>query len=173
MTSTTPRGIQEISCTLKDDTVKSAHRVRITRQNFKGQRSRVFYNLNEAKEYLSLSKSVQGKKLIYSIEHTEEEKYCADKENRNDFSFENFLKLYIRDYIDTKPRENEIQKRYHASTVAFYNIVLEASILDRSPTYKGKVDMGIGNPEDPVYNSFGKYDIRKTTNKKHYLNRER
>ncbi|MBB5017916.1 hypothetical protein HNQ59_001186 [Chitinivorax tropicus] len=39
MTTATPRGIQEISWTLKDGTVKSAYRVRITRKNFKGQRS--------------------------------------------------------------------------------------------------------------------------------------
>ncbi|QOK92547.1 hypothetical protein HF908_14340 [Ralstonia pseudosolanacearum] len=97
MASTTPRGIQEISWTLKDGSVKSAYRVRITRKSFKGQRSRVFDNLNEAKEYLALSKTVQGKKLIYSVEQTEEEKYRADKENRNDFSFEHFVRLYIRD----------------------------------------------------------------------------
>lgn len=59
---------------------------------------------------MALSKTVQGKQLIYSIEQPEEEKYRADKENRNDFSFEHFLKLYIRDYIDTKPRETEFQK---------------------------------------------------------------
>lgn len=163
MTTATPRGIQEISWTLKDGTVKSAYRVRITRKNFKGQRSRVFDNLNEAKEYLALSKTVQGKKLIYSIEQTEEEKYRADKENRNDFSFEHFVKLYIRDYIDTKPRETELQKRNHASTVAFFNIILGTSILDRSLTYQEKVDMGIGDPEDPVYKFFGAYDIRRIT----------
>ena len=68
MASTTPRGIQEIQWNRKDGSVGTAFRVRITRKNFKGQRSRVFDNLNEAKEYLALSKTVQGKKLIYSVE---------------------------------------------------------------------------------------------------------
>ncbi|CAH0441866.1 site-specific integrase [Ralstonia pseudosolanacearum] len=163
MASTTPRGIQEISWTLKDGSVKSAYRVRITRKSFKGQRSRVFDNLNEAKEYLALSKTVQGKKLIYSVEQTEEEKYRADKENRNDFSFEHFVRLYIRDYIDIKPRETELQKRNHASILAFYKTILNTSILDRSLTYQDKVEMGIGDPEDPVYKYFGKFLIHKIT----------
>lgn len=112
---------------------------------------------------MALSKTVQGKKLIYSIEKTEEEKYHEDKENRNNFSFEYFVKLYIRGYFDTKPRETELQKWNHVSAVAFFNIILGTSILDRLLTYQEEVDMGVGNPEDPVYKYFGKYDIRKIT----------
>ena len=75
MASSPVRGIQEIQWTRKDGTVGTAYRVRITRKDFKGQRSKVFDNFNEAKEYLTLSKTVRGKRLIYSVEQTEEEKF--------------------------------------------------------------------------------------------------
>ena len=115
MASTTPRGIQEIQWNRKDGSVGTAFRVRITRKNFKGQRSRVFDNLNEAKEYLALSKTVQGKKLIYSVEKTEEEKYREDKENRNNFSFRVFADEYdsrskaAPDSIRRKRCSNEVR----------------------------------------------------------------
>lgn len=59
--------------------LKSAYRFRTTRKNFKGQWSRIFDNLNEAKEYLTLSKTVQGKKQIYSIEQIEEKNIVPTK----------------------------------------------------------------------------------------------
>lgn len=157
-----PRGIQVVHWNTKDGQ-KTAYRVRITRKDFKGIRSKAFDNLDEAKEYLALSKTVQGKKLIYSVEQSEEEKYRLDQEHRNDYSFEHFVKMYIRDYIDTKPRETELQKRNYASILAFYNTIVNTSILDRSLTYQDKVEMGIGNPEDPVYKFFGKFQIHKIT----------
>ncbi|QOK92549.1 hypothetical protein HF908_14355 [Ralstonia pseudosolanacearum] len=66
-------------------------------------------------------------------------------------------------YIDIKPRETELQKRNHASILAFYKTILNTSILDRSLTYQDKVEMGIGDPEDPVYKYFGKFLIHKIT----------
>lgn len=161
-TSNIPRGIQVVHWNTKEGQ-KTAYRVRITRKDFKGIRSKAFDNLDEAKEYLALSKTIQGKKLIYSVEQSEEERYRLDQEYRNDYSFEHFVKMYIRDYIDTKPRETELQKRNYASILAFYNTIVNTSILDRSLTYQDKVEMGIGNPEDPVYKFFGKFQIHKIT----------
>lgn len=157
-----PKGITLITWNTKEGE-KSAYRVRITRKDFKGQRSKVFDDLKEAKEYLALSKTVRGKKLIYSVEETEEEKYRLDKENSNNYSFEYFAKMYIRDYIETKPRETELQKRNYAHSMAFLNIILRTSILDRSITYEDKLEMGIDDPDTPIYKFFGKYDIRKIT----------
>lgn len=157
-----PKGITLITWNTKEGE-KSAYRVRITRKDFKGQRSKVFDDLKEAKEYLALSKTVRGKKLIYSVEETEEEKYRLDKENSNNYSFEYFAKMYIRDYIETKPRETELQKRNYAHSMAFLNIILRTSILDRSITYENKLEMGIDDPDTPIYKFFGKYDIRKIT----------
>ena len=71
--------------------------------------------------------------------------------------------MYLRDYIDTKPRETELQKRNYASILAFYSTIVNTSILDRSLSYQDKVEMGIGNPEDPVYKFFGKFQIHKIT----------
>lgn len=161
-TSNIPRGIQVVHWNTKEGQ-KTAYRVRITRKDFKGIRSKAFDSLDEAKEYLALSKTIQGKKLIYSVEQSEEERYRLDQEYRNDYSFEHFVKMYIRDYIDTKPRETELQKRNYASILAFYNTIVNTSILDRSLTYQDKVEMGIGNPEDPVYKFFGKFQIHKIT----------
>lgn len=54
-----PKGITLITWNTKEGE-KSAYRVRITRKDFKGQRSKVFDDLKEAKEYLALSKTVRG-----------------------------------------------------------------------------------------------------------------
>ena len=161
MASSPVRGIQEIQWTRKDGTVGTAYRVRITRKDFKGQRSKVFDNFNEAKEYLTLSKTVRGKRLIYSVEQTEEEKYKLDNENRNNFTFEHFTRLYIRDYIETKPSTTELQRRSKANIISFFNTILRTSILDRTSTYQEKEELGIGDPENPIYKFFGTYDIRK------------
>lgn len=151
MASSPVRGIQEIQWTRKDGTVGTAYRVRITRKDFKGQRSKVFDNFNEAKEYLTLSKTVRGKRLIYSVEQTEEEKYKLDNENRNNFTFEHFTRLYIRDYIETKPSTTELQRRSKANIISFFNTILRTSILDRTSTYQEKEELGIGDPENPIY----------------------
>ena len=161
MASSPVRGIQEIQWTRKDGTVGTAYRVRITRKDFKGQRSKVFDNFNEAKEYLTLSKTVRGKRLIYSVEQTEEEKYKLDNENRNNFTFEHFTRLYIRDYIETKPSTTELQRRSKANIISFFNTILRTSILDRTSTYQEKEELGIGDPDNPIYKFFGTYDIRK------------
>ena len=162
MAKTGVAGIQKIEWTTKQG-IKTAYRVRINRANFKGHKSKVFDDFNEAKEYLALSKTVQGKSLIYSVEKSEEEKYRDDNENKKDFSFEHFVKMYLRDYIDTKPRATELQKRSYSSIIAFYNTIVNTSILDRSLTYQDKEELNIGNPEDPVYKFFGKYLIHKIT----------
>ena len=151
MASSPVRGIQEIQWTRKDGTVGTAYRVRITRKDFKGQRSKVFDNFNEAKEYLALSKTVRGKRLIYSVEQTEEEKYKLDNENRNNFTFEHFTRLYIRDYIETKPSTTELQRRSKANIISFFNTILRTSILDRTSTYQDKEELGIGDPDNPIY----------------------
>ena len=162
MAKTGVAGIQKIEWTTKQG-IKTAYRVRINRANFKGHKSKVFDDFNEAKEYLALSKTVRGKSLIYSVEKSEEEKYRDDNENKKDFSFEHFVKMYLRDYIDTKPRATELQKRSYSSIIAFYNTIVNTSILDRSLTYQDKEELNIGNPEDPVYKFFGKYLIHKIT----------
>ena len=89
-----PRGIQVVHWNTKEGQ-KTAYRVRITRKDFKGIRSKAFDSLDEAKEYLALSKTIQGKKLIYSVEQSEEERYRIDQEYRNDYSFEHFVKMYL------------------------------------------------------------------------------
>lgn len=161
MASSPVRGIQEIQWNRKDGTVGTAYRVRITRKDFKGQRSKVFDNFNEAKEYLTLSKTVRGKRLIYSVKQSEEEKYKLDNENRNNFTFEHFTRLYIRDYIETKPSTTELQRRSKANIISFFNTILRTSILDRTSTYQDKEELGIGDPDNPIYKFFGTYDIRK------------
>lgn len=161
MANSPVRGVQEIQWTRKDQTVGTAYRVRITRKDFKGQRSKVFDDFNEAKEYLTLSKTVRGKRLIYSVEQTEDEKYKLDNENKNNFTFEHFTRLYIRDYIEIKPSATELQRRAKANIISFFNTILRTSILDRSTTYQEKEELGIGNPENAIYKFFGTYDIRK------------
>lgn len=159
MKNSTPRGIQTVVWNTNEGE-KTAYRVRITRKNFKGIRSKTFDSLDEAKEYLALSKTVRGKKLIYSIENSEKEIIGTGIDN---FTFENIAKIYIRDYLEDKERDTELKRRNYANKVSFYNTIISTSILDRSITYQEKVEIGIDDPHTPIFKFFGKFDIRKIT----------
>lgn len=148
--SNLPRGVQEV--TYKDS---KYYRVRITRKDFKADK--YFKSLDEAKEFLALSKAKKGKELIYSI--TEEQR--KSKPSYGDFNFGYFVDLYIQDYLSSECK-TELEQRNRNNKLSFLKTVKNASILDRSltPIEKDEVNIDI-ETDSKVYRFFGGFDVRK------------
>ncbi len=146
--STLPRGVQQV--TYKDSRY---FRVRISRKNFKADK--YFKSLEEAKEFLALSKAKKGKELIYSI--TEEER--KSKPSYGDFSLGYFVDKYIEDYLSSECK-TELEKRNRTNKLSFLKTVKNASVLDRALTGSEKDDLNI-DTDSKVYRFFGGFDVRK------------
>ncbi len=146
--STLPRGVQQVS--YKDS---SYYRVRISRKNFKADK--YFKELEEAKEFLALSKAKKGKELIYSI--TEEER--KSKPSYGDFSLGYFIDKYIEDYLPSECK-TELEKRNRTNKLSFLKTVKNASVLDRTLTGSEKDNLNI-DTDSKVYRFFGGFDVRK------------
>lgn len=148
--STLPRGVQQV--TYKDSRY---FRVRISRKNFKADK--YFKSLEEAKEFLALSKAKKGKELIYSI--TEEER--KSKTSYGDFTFGYFVDLYIQDYLSSKCN-TELEQRNRNNKLSFLKTTKNASVLDRSLSTTEKDEVNIDTQTDSkVYRFFGGFDVRK------------
>ena len=140
--STLPRGVQQVS--YKDS---SYYRVRISRKNFKADK--YFKELEEATEFLALSKAKKGKELIYSI--TEEER--KSKPSYGDFSLGYFVDKYIEDYLSSDCK-TELEKRNRTNKLSFLKTVKNASVLDRTLTGSEKDDLNI-DTDSKVYTFTG------------------
>ncbi|MCL4659587.1 site-specific integrase [Burkholderia multivorans] len=139
-----PRGIQPIEWTNKDGTITRKYRVKIVRKDFKSSKN--FDNLDEAKEFLALSKVKKGKEIIYNITEEERVKREAQKQEKSsssDFSFGYFVQRYIEDYVLTKPLETELHQRNRNNILSFYKTILNTSIVDRNLTNQEKQEMGL------------------------------
>lgn len=148
--SNLPRGVQQV--TYKDSRY---FRVRISRKDFKADK--YFKSLDEAKEFLALSKAKKGKELIYSI--TEEER--KSKPSYGDFTFGYFVDLYIEDYLSSECK-TELEKRNRNNKLSFLKTIKNASVLDRSLSPTEKDELNIDTQTDSrVYRFFGGFDIRK------------
>jgi integrase len=148
--STLPRGVQQV--TYKDSRY---FRVRISRKNFKADK--YFKSLEEAKEFLALSKAKKGKELIYSI--TEEER--KSKPSYGNFTYGYFVDLYIQDYLSSDCK-TELEKRNRNNKHSFLKTTKNASVLDRNLSTTEKDEVNIDTQTDPkVYRFFGGFDVRK------------
>ena len=148
--SNLPRGVQQV--TYKDSRY---FRVRITRKDFKADK--YFKSLDEAKEFLALSKAKKGKELIYSI--TEEQR--KSKPSYGDFNFGYFVDLYIQDYLSSECK-TELEQRNRNNKLSFLKTIKNASVLDRSLSPTEKDDLNIDTQIDSkVYRFFGGFDVRK------------
>ena len=146
--STLPRGVQQV--TYKDSRY---FRVRISRKNFKADK--YFKSLEEAKEFLALSKAKKGKELIYSI--TEEER--KSKPSYGDFTYGYFVDLYIQDYLSSECK-TELEKRNRNNKLSFLKTTKNASVLDRSLSTTEKDEVNIDTQTDSkVYRFFGGFDV--------------
>lgn len=148
--SSLPRGIQQVR--YKDS---SYYRVRISRKNFKADK--YFKGLDEAKEFLALSKAKKGKELIYSI--TEAERKA--RPSYGDFSIGHFVDRYIEDYLSS-PCSTELEQRNRNNKLSFLKTIKNASVLDRSMSVAEKEELYIDTLIDSkLYRFFGGFDVRK------------
>lgn len=158
MATTLPRGIQLVP--YKD---KFYYRVRINRKATKDKKafkvSKYFQDVNEAKEFLALSKAVKGKQLIYSIE--EKNKEANKTERKEDFTIGYYIDRYIEDYL-SKEFDTELEKRNQSNKLSFLKTIKNTSVLDRQLSNEEKEDLGIDTELDKkTYRFFGGLDIRK------------
>lgn len=149
--STLPRGIQLVP--YKNT---SYYRVRITRKAFKADK--YFKNLEEAKEFLGLSKITKGKELIYSITEEERKNKVSDS---NELTFGYYIDRYIEDYLSSKCT-TELEVRNRNNKLSFLRTIRSTSVLDRQSTFEEKEAMGVDTITDKkTYLLFGGLDIRK------------
>lgn len=158
MATNLPRGIQLVP-------YKEKHyfRVRISRKATKEKKafkvSKYFHDLNEAKEFLALSKAVKGKELIYSIE--EKNKENNKTEQKEDFTLGYYIDRYIEDYL-SKECTTELEKRNQNNKLSFFKTIKNASVLDRQLSIEEKENLGIDTELDTkTYRYFSSFDIRK------------
>lgn len=164
--ATIPRGIQEISWTNKDSSITKKYKVRITRKGLQKQ-NKNFDDLEEAKEFLALSKLKKGQELIYKI--TEEERKKKEEEKikkyesqfleSENYTFEYFVKIYIRDYVLTKSQDTELTRRNVSNILSFYKTILNTSIPSRYITKDDREEIAV-DELTPVYIFIGGFDIR-------------
>lgn len=158
MAPTLPRGIVSVQHTNQDGSKTTRYRVRIQRKDFKADER--FSDIDEAKQFLALSKAKKGQELIFSI--TEEERMRNKKvpENDNDYTIGHFIDLYIKSYVLERDNNNEMQGRNIKNILSFYKTIRNVSIVDKSISFQDKESMGLDSDEQ--YSVFVEgWDIRK------------
>ena len=131
--SNLPRGIQLLQwVNQSDNSIQNRYRVRIIRKDLKADR--VFDDLEEAKEFLNLSKVTKGKEIIFNISE-EERKKKEDEKLRNFYAetlgnppLEIYINKFISTYVDTREQETYLQKRNTYNIKCFYRLICNAEI---------------------------------------------
>jgi integrase len=134
---TLPRGIQEISWTNKDGSITKKYKVRISRKGMPKQ-NKNFDDLEEAKEFLALSKVKKGQEIIYKI--TEEERQANSNKKLRSlitmYNFGDFVNLYIENNLSPTDEqlkdETELQKRNRRNKLSFYNTICNTLVYEHS-----------------------------------------
>ena len=126
----TPRGIRVVTRTNADGSQSTRYRVRIERKDFKADK--YFDDIEEAKEFLRLSKVKKGKEILYNIE--EEQRKRKNYLAKEHITFGDFVDLYIQDYIDTKPKDTELQLKSIGNIKSFYRTIRRTKIPIRNTT---------------------------------------
>lgn len=155
-----PRGILKVQYKTKNGTV-TKYRVRIDREDFKADKR--FDSLQEAKQFLLLSKTAKGKELVYSItEEERQEKKEFYLSVNNDFSVGYFIDKYIEQYISTKPKETELERRSVNNTLSFFKTIKHTLIVDRHISLYEMKESSVFNATEEALNIQIQFaDIRK------------
>lgn len=122
MAAALPRGIQ-LTTWKTADGKQVRYRVRIVRKNF--QADKLFENLEEAKEFLALSKSQNGKTKLKLI--NQDQKIIEELMKRPSLSY--YIQEYLNTFFRQSPNETELEKRRRRNTIAFYRII-ENTVID-------------------------------------------
>ncbi len=128
MSSTSlPRGVQIVKWKNKvDKTTQIRYRVRIVRKDYKSDR--LFDNLDEAVEFLNLSKSRNGKELIYSITEKEKQEAEAIANFIKEPPISTYIDIFTKDYIETRDRSTYLTNRTVYNTLSFYRTIKKTEI---------------------------------------------
>ena len=139
MGTTLPRGIQLVTWKNADKTKQIRYRVRIQRKDLK--EDRLFDSLDEAKEFLALSKSTHGKEKIFTItdQQRREQELISDYLASPPIS--HYFDLYLSSYYAKNSNDSELERRRKMNAKSFFNILRFAEIEKHDPTYKGIVAM--------------------------------
>lgn len=121
-----PRGIQVVRWKNADKTKSIRYRVRISRKDFK--EDKLFIDIEEAKEYLNLSKTKRGKEQIYKISEEQQRQANEISEFLTQPPFSYYVNKYIKEYIDTQATHTELQKRNIQAQKSFFNTILKTKI---------------------------------------------
>lgn len=165
--ATLPRGVLEISRKNKDGTTTVKYRVRVVRKDFKADQ--VFDDLEEAKEFLALSKVKKGKEIIYKISEEERAKNKAQQlqeADQNNYSFGYFIDRYINEYVTHGKTKEEIKalpeldRRNIGNKLSFFNTIRNTSIIDKTITYQDREAWNL-DPDTPIPRFMEGFDIRK------------
>lgn len=156
------RGIQVVKYTNADGKQVEKYRVRIVRKDLKTDR--YFDDIDEASEFLKLSKIKKGKEIIFNITEEERVKNLAEKNKQetqhNDYTFGFFCQKFIEDYVLTRPADTELQRRSRSNILSFLKTVQNTSIPNRYLSGDEKDEMGL--EKDSVVKVFLKgFDVRK------------
>lgn len=122
MAAALPRGIQ-LTTWKTAEGKQVRYRVRIVRKTY--QADRLFESLEEAKEFLALSKSKLGTHKLNLM--TEDQKLIADLMKRPSLSF--YIKEYLNTFFAQQNEETELEKRRRRNTIEFYKII-ENTVID-------------------------------------------
>lgn len=160
--ATIPRGIQVVEHTNADNSITKKYRVRIVRKDFKADRR--FDDLQEAIEFLNLSKLKKGKEIIFKITEEERLRRHQQEEDPYNYTFGYFVNKYLNDEILSKPVTTEMQKRNRTNILSFYKTILNTSIIDTQLSYQEKMEEFEGLEDQPLYRFMKGLDIRKITN---------
>ncbi len=160
--ATIPRGIQVVEHTNADNSITKKYRVRIVRKGFKADRR--FDDLQEASEFLNLSKLKKGKEIIFNITEEERLKKHQQEEDPYNYTFGYFVNRYINEEVLSKPITTEMQKRNRTNILSFYKTILNTSIENTGLTYKEKEEELGGLGDKKVHTFMKGFDIRKISN---------
>ena len=121
MATSIPRGIQAVVWKNKDKSTSVRYRVRIKRKDYK--EDRLFDTLEEAKEFLQLSKSKIGREQIFlkTEKETQEQKFIQEYFSQPPLI--EYVKMYSQKYINTLPAETDLERRRRDNNKSFLNIL--------------------------------------------------
>ena len=126
MATSIPRGIQAVVWKNKDKSTSVRYRVRIKRKDYK--EDRLFDTLEEAKEFLQLSKSKIGREQIFlkTEKETQEQKFIQEYFLQPPLI--EYVKMYLQKYVNTLPSETDLEKRRRDNQKSFLNILINTEV---------------------------------------------
>ena len=144
MATSIPRGIQAVVWKNKDKSTSVRYRVRIKRKDYK--EDRLFDTLEEAKEFLQLSKSKIGREQIFlkTEKETQEQKFIQEYFSQPPLI--EYVKMYLQKYINTLPAETDLERRRRDNNKSFLNILINTEV-EQNPENSGITSFYAPRPE--------------------------